>query len=46
MRLWKFSVVSSFSNMFYGKKRKSGNAGNQHKAFYIKKTPAINGCIC
>ena len=29
----KFSVDSAFSNMFYGKKRKHGNAGNQHKAF-------------
>ena len=29
----KFSVDSVFSNMFYGEKRKPGNAGNQHKAF-------------
>ena len=28
-----FSVDSAFSNMFYGKKRKPGNAGNQQKAF-------------
>ena len=33
MSLWKFSVVSGFSNMLYGKKRKPGNAGNQQKAF-------------
>ena len=29
----KFSVDSVFSNMFYGNKRKPGNAGNQQKAF-------------
>ena len=29
----KFSVDFAFSNMFYGKKRKPGNAGNQQKAF-------------
>ena len=29
----KFSVDSAFWNMFYGKKRKPGNAGNQQKAF-------------
>ena len=29
----KLSVVSGFSNMLYGKKRKPGNAGNQQKAF-------------
>ena len=29
----KFSVDSRFSNEFYGKKRKPGNAGNQQKAF-------------
>ena len=28
-----FSVDSAFSNMFCGKKRKPGNAGNQQKAF-------------
>ena len=28
-----FSVNSGFSNMLYGKKRKPGNTGNQHKAF-------------
>ena len=29
----KRSVDSRFSNVFYGKKRKPGNAGNQQKAF-------------
>ena len=29
----KLSVDSSFTNELYGKKRKSGNAGNQQKAF-------------
>ena len=29
----KLSVDSRFSNVFYGKKRKPGNAGNQKKAF-------------
>ena len=29
----KSSVDSMFSNMLYGKKRKTGNAGNQQKAF-------------
>ena len=29
----KFSVDSGFSNVFYGKKRKPGNAGNQQKVF-------------
>ena len=29
----KFSVDSGFSNKVYDKKRKHGNAGNQHKAF-------------
>ena len=29
----KLSVDSRFSNVFYGKKRKPGNAGNQQKAF-------------
>ena len=29
----KLSVVSGFSNMLYGKKRKPGNAGNWQKAF-------------
>ena len=29
----KFSLESAFSNMFYGKKQKSGNAGNQQKIF-------------
>ena len=28
----KLSVISGFSNMVYGKKRKLGNAGNQRKA--------------
>ena len=28
-----FSVDSGFSNKHYDKKRKHGNAGNQHKAF-------------
>ena len=28
-----FFVDSAFSNMFYGKKQKPGNAGNQQKAF-------------
>ena len=36
MSLRKFSVVSGFSNMPYGKKRKPGNAGNQEKAFLMK----------
>ena len=29
----KLSVDSGFSNVFYGKKRKPGNAGNQQKVF-------------
>ena len=29
----KFSMDSAFLNMFYGKKRKPGNARNQQKAF-------------
>ena len=29
----KLSIDSGFSNVFYGKKRKPGNAGNQQKAF-------------
>ena len=29
----KLSVDSRFSNVFYDKKRKPGNAGNQQKAF-------------
>ena len=29
----KFPVDSAFSNIFYGKKRKPGNAENQQKAF-------------
>ena len=29
----KLSVDSGFSNVFYGKKGKPGNAGNQQKAF-------------
>ena len=29
----KFSVDSTFSNMFYSNKQKPGNAGNQQKAF-------------
>ena len=33
MSLWKFSVVSEFLNMLYGKKQKPGNTGNQQKAF-------------
>ena len=37
IKLSKFSVLSAFSNMLYGKKRKPGNAGNQQKAFYIRK---------
>ena len=37
----KFSVDSEFSNVLYGKKRKPGNAGNQQKAFYIKKHPVL-----
>ena len=32
MSLWKFSVVSGFSNILYGKKTKLGNAGNRQKA--------------
>ena len=32
MTLWRFSVVSGFSNMLYGKKRKPGNAGNQQSS--------------
>ena len=39
----KFSVDSAFLNMLYGKKQKPGNAGNQQKAFQIKKSPTING---
>ena len=37
----KFSVCSAFSNMFYGKNRKHGNARNQQKAFWIKKHPVV-----
>ena len=33
IKLSKLSVVSVFSNMLYGKKRKPRNAGNQQKAF-------------
>ena len=33
----KFSVDSALSNMFYGNKRKPGKAGNEKKAFEIKK---------
>ena len=29
----KLSIDSGFSNVFYGKKRKPGNSGNQPKAF-------------
>ena len=29
----KLSVDSEFSNVFYGKKQKPGNAGNRQKAF-------------
>ena len=29
----KFTMDSVFSNMFYAKQRKPGNAGNQQKAF-------------
>ena len=35
-------MVSRFSNMLYGKKRKPGNTGNQQKAFEIKRTPSVN----
>ena len=38
----KFSVDSAFSNMFYGKKQKTGNAGNQQKAFWFQKAPSVN----
>ena len=31
----KFSVDSAFSNMFYCRKRKPGNAGNQQEAFTV-----------
>ena len=43
MSLQKFSVVSGFSNMLYSKKRKPGNAGNQQKAFEIKRAPSVKG---
>ena len=36
----KLSVDSRFLNVFYGKKQKPGNAGNQQK---IKGTPSVNG---
>ena len=42
MSLKKFSMVSAFSNVLYGKIRKLENAGNQQKAFYIKKAPSVN----
>ena len=45
MSLWKFSVVSVFSNMLYGKKREPGNAGNQQKAFLIKNHPLLTVTI-
>ena len=32
---------SAFSNMLYGKKQNPGNAGNQQKAFLIKKHPVL-----
>ena len=37
----KFFVDSRFSNMLHGKKRNPGNAGNQQKAFSIKKHPVL-----
>ena len=37
----KLSVDSGFSNVFYGKKRKPGNAGSQQKTFWIKKQPVL-----
>ena len=33
MSLYKFSVVSGFSNMLHPKKQKTGYAGNKQKAF-------------
>ena len=30
------------SNTLYGKKQKPGNAGNQQKAFQIKKAASVN----
>ena len=41
--LSKFSVVSVFSNMHYGKKQKPGNAGNRQKAFKVNKVHSFNG---
>ena len=37
IKLSKLSMVSVFSNMLYGKKRKPRNAGNHQKAFKIRK---------
>ena len=42
MSLQKFSVVSGFLNMLYGKKRKPRISGNQQKAFKIKGVPSVN----
>ena len=38
-------VDSSFSNMLYGEKQKPGNAGNQPKAFKIKKALSVSGLL-
>ena len=43
MSLYKFSIVSGFSNVLYGKKQKPRKAQNQQKAFKIKKALSING---
>ena len=37
----KFSVASGFLNELYGKIQKPRNAGNQQKAFWIKKHPVL-----
>ena len=41
----KFSVVSWFSIILYGIKRRPGNAGNQQKAFEMRKKPLLTVII-
>ena len=41
IKLSKFSMVFVFSNMLYSKKPKAGNAGNQQKAFEIRKNSLL-----
>ena len=45
MNLWKFSKVSMFSKMLYDKKRKPENAGNQQKAFWIRKCTLLKDLV-